>query len=62
MKRLMLNVLALLVISGGSAHLFAQSSEPACCTAGNGAKCCGDSCKAWSTRCCADAGCTVEQT
>lgn len=62
MKRLMLNVLALLVISGGSAHLFAQTDEQACCTAGNGAKCCGDKCKAGVSSCCADAACDIQPT
>lgn len=61
MKRLMLNALALLVISGGSAHLYAYTEE-ACCTAASGAKCCGDKCRAGQWSCCADAACDVQPT
>lgn len=61
MKRLTLNVLALLVISGGTAHLYADEG-PACCTSASGQTCCGRTCSATSTSCCADSGCKVQPT
>jgi hypothetical protein len=56
MKRLLLNVLALLVISGGTAHLFAMD-ETVCCRAASGAVCCGDTCKAGRLSCCTNSSC-----
>lgn len=62
MKKLVLNALAMLVISGGAAHLYATTTDPACCTAGNGQKCCGRTCGADATSCCADSGCQIQPT
>lgn len=59
MNRLLLNVLALLVISGGTAHLSA-TEEKVCCSSGTGAVCCGGSCKAGATSCCSDSACGPE--
>ncbi len=60
MKRTLVNLIAAAVIALGSLALFSTvpvqaAQEQSCCTAGNGAKCCGDQgcvagesfCEAW---------------